>query len=183
MKQSKRWKKWVVSLLAVSAMGASVCAQAADYVFEAGTLDTDTPYTQLVTHLAPIEPVGTFFMDIFNFQISDGTGTSSVAVNLALEPFFDITGLQLSLYSGEGALWSGPVGDSVTLSSNLMTNTDYYLKITGTTSGALGGAYSTAIAVLVPEADSWAMMLAGLGLVGFALRRKMDGARREQALA
>jgi hypothetical protein len=41
----------------------------------------------------------------------------------------------------------------------------------------LGGSYSTAIAV-VPEAESWTMMLVGLGMVGMVLRRKKitDGA-------
>ena len=170
MKLSGLWQKMAVLMLAVSGVGASGGAWATDYTFNAGTLVSGSPYIQVVNHLAPAEPVGTTFMDFFNFQIGSGSGTSSVAVNLNLVPFLNIANLQLGLYTGQNALWAGPVGGGVTLSSNLLTNTNYFLKITGTTSGTLGGAYTTAISA-VPEAESWVMMLAGLGLVGFVLRR------------
>ncbi|MBI5750765.1 MAG: PEP-CTERM sorting domain-containing protein [Hydrogenophilales bacterium] len=170
MKPSGLWKKMAVLMLALSGVGASAGAWATDYTFNVGTLVSGTPYTQVVNHVLPAEPVGTTFMDIFNFQIGSVTGASSIAVNLNLVPFLNIDNLQLGLYSEQNALWSGLVGSGVTLSSYLLTNTNYYLKITGTTSGTLGGAYTTAISA-VPEAESWAMMLAGLGLVGFALRR------------
>ncbi|SCY76579.1 PEP-CTERM protein-sorting domain-containing protein [Nitrosospira sp. Nl5] len=49
----------------------------------------------------------------------------------------------------------------------------YYLNITGVTSGTLGGAYSGAIQISpVPEPESFAMLLAGLGLMGAVVRRR-----------
>lgn len=49
----------------------------------------------------------------------------------------------------------------------------YYLNITGVTSGTLGGAYSGSIEVSpVPEPESFAMLLAGLGLMGAVVRRR-----------
>jgi len=163
--------KAAIALLAALA-GNSVWAS--DYTFNLGAWNPATPYTQLVNHVLPDEPLGTAFTDFFNFQVADSGSASSVAVNLNLDPFLNIDFLQLGLYSGQngsGSLLNGPVGSGVTLTANLLTNTDYSLKISGVTSGSLGGAYSTAIAA-VPEADTWAMMMVGLGMVGVALQRK-----------
>lgn len=157
----------------LTAMAAN-SAWATDYTYNLGAWNPSMPYTQLVQHTLPGEPVGTAFTDFFNFQIASGTGASGVAVNLYLDPFLNIDFLQLGLYSGQnglGSLLDGPVGSGVTLTANLLTNTDYSLKITGITSGSSGGAYSTAIAA-VPEADTWAMMLVGLGMLGVVLLRK-----------
>jgi hypothetical protein len=45
--------------------------------------------------------------------------------------------------------------------------------VLGTTTGTLGGSYGGALAaVAVPEAETYAMMLAGLGLVGFMVSRR-----------
>lgn len=47
------------------------------------------------------------------------------------------------------------------------------LNVTGTTNGSLGGAFNGSISVSpVPEPETWAMTLIGLGLVGFQLRRR-----------
>lgn len=149
-------------------------AWAIDNTFYAGVLTSAAPYTQIVNHVLPNEPVGTSFADYFNFQIAGGGSASSVAVNLNLQPFLNIDNLLLELYSGQNAfgnLLDGPVGSGVTLTANLLTNTDYSLKVTGLTTGSLGGSYTTAIAV-VPEAERWSMMLIGLVMVGFVLRRK-----------
>ena len=48
----------------------------------------------------------------------------------------------------------------------------HYLNITGVTSGSLGGAYSGSIAAAVPEPETYAMLLAGLGLMGAVVRRR-----------
>lgn len=56
------------------------------------------------------------------------------------------------------------------LSGNLAG--DYLLKVAGTT---VGGTYNGNISLSpVPEPDSYAMMLAGLSLMGFAARRRRD---------
>lgn len=49
----------------------------------------------------------------------------------------------------------------------------YYLNIVGVTSGTLGGAYNGSIEVTpVPEPEAFAMLLAGLGLMGAVVRRR-----------
>lgn len=48
-----------------------------------------------------------------------------------------------------------------------------YLNITGVTDGSLGGIYNGAIQISpVPEPESFAMLLAGLGLMGAVVRRR-----------
>ncbi|MEO8991734.1 MAG: FxDxF family PEP-CTERM protein [Nitrosospira sp.] len=48
-----------------------------------------------------------------------------------------------------------------------------YLNIAGVTSGTLGGIYSGSISVsAVPEPETYAMLLAGLGLMGAVVRRR-----------
>lgn len=180
MQRLKRYLKLVRNALICLGAGLAGNAWATDQTFSAGVLTPAAPYTQIVNHVLPSEAVGTSFTDFFNFQISDGGNASSVAVNLNLQPFLNIDNLLLGLYSGQnasGSLLDGPVGSGVTLTASLLTNTDYSLKVSGLTSGSLGGSYSTAIAV-VPEAESWTMMLVGLGMVGMVLRRKKitDGA-------
>jgi hypothetical protein len=173
MKQAGTWQKLAAAMVGVAAIGFAASAGATDYTTNMGTIAPNTPYTQIVNHLAPAEPMGTSFMDLFNFQVG-GSGFSSVAVNLDLSPYLDIPDLALALYSGQnavGSLLAGPVASGVTLSYMLMTNTDYSLKVTGQTAGSLGGSYTLGVAAAVPEANSWLTMLAGLALVGFAASR------------
>ena len=48
---------------------------------------------------------------------------------------------------------------------------NYILKVSGAVSGIAGGGYVAQIAA-VPEPSEYLMMLAGLGIVGYAVRRK-----------
>lgn len=53
---------------------------------------------------------------------------------------------------------------------------DYALYIQGGSSAVVGGTYAGDFSVLaVPEPETWAMLLAGLGLVGFSARRRAKG--------
>lgn len=50
---------------------------------------------------------------------------------------------------------------------------NYYLEVTGLVTGNKGGSYAADVQVLaVPEPETYAMLAAGLGLIGFASRRK-----------
>jgi len=53
---------------------------------------------------------------------------------------------------------------------------DYYYQVTGAVMGNKGGGYQLFSEVTpVPEPETYAMLLAGLGLVGFMVRRRKTG--------
>lgn len=134
---------------------------------------------------------GESFNDYFNFTTSLTGGVSS-AVSITLSSVLNMSSFAVSLYSGNATvsggvsscvsctLVVGPVGSNVTISSALTPFANYTLLVSGTTSGSLGGAYFSSIQA-VPETDTWAMMVAGLGLVGLRLRKRMEGSRQIRA--
>ncbi len=53
----------------------------------------------------------------------------------------------------------------------------YTLQVKGTVAGLSGGSYAGVLNIAnpVPEAQSYAMLLAGLGVIGFISRRRRIG--------
>lgn len=98
-------------------------------------------------------------------------------------PVSGISGLAGDLYKNVGNSWTyqGSLGASnvvLTNSNFSLGNGSWYLGVSGNATGQ-GGMYSYAItAVPVPEAGSWAMLLAGLALMGIRLRRRSQAFAR-----
>lgn len=67
-----------------------------------------------------------------------------------------------------------PGGSSLTMAAPASAGGHMFLYVTGLTTGSAGGIYTGAISVTaVPEPENYAMLLAGLGVMGaIALRRK-----------
>lgn len=84
-----------------------------------------------------------------------------------------LNGKELDLQSFSAT--SGPVTVATQLlvgTKTLGTSTGYELKVSGTV-GASGGSYGgNIVATPVPEPETYAMMLAGLGALGFLARRR-----------
>lgn len=109
----------------------------------------------------------------------------SVLVDAKPTPFLDMLTMSVSLWADGGSpgvdggdtIVSGFGGSGLYISdSDTVAAGSYYLKVGGTTSGFIGGAYTYVVAAVpVPEAETWAMMAAGLGLVGMQLRRRTRG--------
>lgn len=109
---------------------------------------------------APSQSLGT----TVTFQIS--LGSSSLALsNMAIS----LTDASLNILGSDSQNVSG---NTLSISTMLGAATGYRFVVTGDVTGSLGGSYSGLLAAVpVPEAKTYAMMLAGLALVGFMARR------------
>jgi len=127
---------------------------------------------------------GNTFADRFTFTVgASGAGSSLDAiissVSHSADTGLDITGV--SLYNAAGdtlvmaghSLQSGSI-DVWTVSSSNLAAGNYYLQVSGNLvsdqAASFGGAVS--MAAPVPEPETYGMMLAGLGVLGFLARRR-----------
>lgn len=132
------------------------------------------------------------FTDVFKFELpaNGGTGysvldfpTSVTIPNVGTFTFKNVFSSMLLVSNPDGILYNG---DDTTLKSTLVTNASsmaltwgpttggkMYLIVNGIGQGTAGGFYNGSITVSpVPEAETWAMMLVGAGLIGFRLRNR-----------
>lgn len=150
-------------MLAVSLLVASSFASAA--VYNLNLID-NTVDTQLVG----LGTTGTFG-DLFHFTLEDDLIVSQVMDTLGSFSF-----LGFSVYDSVGAtlIDSAAVGfdGKLRIESLFLAAGDYTSYVTGVLDGSFGGyAFTTAVSP-VPEASTLAMLLGGLGLVGFMARRR-----------
>lgn len=140
------------------------------------------------------------FADHFTFSVSGTTGMNFDAIISSISRTAD-TGLDisgLSLYRvGGGSGTGGTAGDTLvksgassmtgamdvwTLSSDNLTAGSYYVLVSGNlvsdTSAAFGGAVMMSPTAPVPEPETYGMMLAGLGVLGFLARRRKQAANQ-----
>ena len=126
---------------------------------------------------------GASFDDHFTFSVEGTTGWTFDAIissiSRSADTGLDITGL--SLYSASGdtlitqgtQLQSGSI-DVWTLSNDSLAAGDYYLAVSGNmvSAGAASFGGAVSMAAPVPEPETYGMMLAGLGVLGFLARRR-----------
>jgi hypothetical protein len=143
---------------------------------------------------------GATFADHFTFSVTGTTSSNFDAIISSISRTAD-TGLDisgLSLYRvGGGTGTGGTAGDTLvssgtslnsgqmdvwTLSSDNLAAGDYYVLVSGNlvsdTSASFGGAVMLAPTAPVPEPETYGMMLAGLGVVGFLARRRKAAANQ-----
>jgi hypothetical protein len=128
------------------------------------------------------------FSDSYTFKVvgtSEAGGTVSAAFTSSQDLYiksFDIYSALTNtvVIAGVSELKSNAIGKNDFWSlpeDSTLSAGNYYVKVTGQILGLEGGTYAatlnvTSLASAVPEAETYAMMLAGLGLVGFVGRRK-----------
>lgn len=165
-------------VLAAASLGAPV-AQAAVIVTPDQALDLGR-FGAVFGDSFGINNAGNTFSEHFTFSVAgvpvdlDAIVTS---ISRTAELGLDITGL--GLYSAGGtqlklgnASRSGAI-DVWTLSNDNLALGDYYLQVSGSVVSHSAGRFSGAVVLApVPEPGAYGMMLAGLGVVGFAALRR-----------
>lgn len=173
--------------LALTAISSSVYANQVQ-VFNG---PTDLPLTKNFG-LFVLEDLGSF-TDRINFGLVSSAEIKAVNVSNFIPnntaPIYDwhITNGEVQLFDatnnkvGSSWMFDGTTGQTDHV-YNLVAGS-YYFEVTGIADGTglnfghhlTNGNYTFAVTTAVPEPESYAMMLAGLGLLGFAARRKLNG--------
>ena len=126
---------------------------------------------------------GSTFEEYANFSIDAPSGVSGTANTYALTfgriDLLDIDNLMIEVWDnthpGGGTLFATFAGDNVTNWIGTLGAGQYHLDISGVFGpNASGGQYSVALNAVpaVPEPETYALMLAGLGALGFMARRR-----------
>lgn len=174
--------------VALSVLAGASAGAYADQQQDLGTISTSAP----TTFSSIVAPTTTGFSDIFTFNVAQpniGAAAGVVNIPLSISGFsFDTALATMSLVSAgaDGVIGGGDdtvlkstvlpsLGNSedhLSLTWNTPLSGVNYLNITGVTGGTAGGIYAGAIAAAVPEPETYAMLLAGLGLMGAVVRRR-----------
>jgi len=119
---------------------------------------------------------------IYTFSLSGTYDALAVAVANNAPGVFNMTGTQVELFASNGnSNWSDDVSlgafafgsTSTAHTYSALTAGNYYYRVTGTVDGPFGGSFLLSSHIqAVPEPESTAMFLAGLGLMGMIVRRR-----------
>ena len=140
---------------------------------------------------------GAMFSDRFTFSVNSTTGMDFDAIISSIshtaDTGLDVTGLSLyraaggdgsgtgTLVTSGTSLQSGNI-DVWTLSTDNLTMGNYYVLVSGNivsdASASFGGAVMMSPTAPVPEPETYGMMLAGLGVLGFLARRRKQAANQ-----
>ncbi|MBP6899127.1 MAG: PEP-CTERM sorting domain-containing protein [Burkholderiaceae bacterium] len=171
-------------LSSLIALGAAGGAQADNYYstnFGDITPEFDTAGTATVG-------VGAFVYDFFFSASVPYIGSVTVGdlpTVIQNTQKYDITGLSLSLWADNGTVGSKDAADVFlgsfgsgeyisTQTPGAFTPGSYFFEVTGAGAGTSGGrfAYTASAVSAVPEPETYALLFAGLGVVGFVARRR-----------
>jgi hypothetical protein len=140
---------------------------------------------------------GATFSDRFTFSVNSTSGMNFDAIISSIsrtaDTGLDVTGLSLyraagtdgtgtgTLVSAGKSLQSGNI-DVWSLSSDNLAVGNYYVLVSGNlvsdASASFGGAVMMSPTAPVPEPETYGMMLAGLGVLGFLARRRKAAANQ-----
>ncbi|NRR31595.1 PEP-CTERM sorting domain-containing protein [Oxalobacteraceae bacterium] len=124
-----------------------------------------------------------FFIDNYTFTLTASNDLSALMTSLIAAPNTGLTITGFNLLSGANVVLAGHqdttnfsvLDQAWAFDSGLLPLAagNYTLQVSGYVANAEGGSYSGNIAIAaVPEPEAFALLLAGLGIVGFAARRR-----------
>lgn len=162
-----------LKLLAAAAISALAFSAQADVVVDWGNHGSDV-------QIAPIGVDPGSFTDLINFSIPGLSNIASTTVANNLLSVLNIENGMVKLFMDNGENdqligqynFDGTTGNTWHQMFNLQAG-NYYYQITGNATGSQGGFYSlTSTVAAVPEPETYAMLLAGLGIVASLYRRR-----------
>lgn len=156
-------------------------AQAASY--DIGTLST-TPYS------SGVKNVFGSFSDTYVFDLPIASAVGSGIANIPLylnfgniNVSYDISSLNLAVFDSSNTMVTDVNANPLLFTGMLNAGNDYYLKVTGNATGNMGGLYTLGmVAAPIPEANTWVMLAAGLGLLGWRFARRQDSSKKQDGL-
>ena len=166
-------------------LAAATVASASFFSQAAFAADISNPATDLTLEdnaaffgaLFPGNNNGNTFTDRYNFSTSvAGTLTADVLAFSRSNSGINLTGF--NLFDGSGQLVAGTqllngANDLFAISSFNLNAGSYWLEVSGNAVGQGAGKYYASLALApVPEPETYAMMLGGLGLLAVAARRR-----------
>lgn len=171
-----------VQILAFALAAVMAGSAVADTTYNIGTLGT-APYTNVVNVSAgtpyTLGSTNYNFTDTYNFSVSNAfVAGTVVTIDLDLGSIgYHISNLRLDLFNSgntwlDGDMVSSAQDVAVSVNAPLIAG-NYYFTLRGLADGenTNAGIY-TFTAAAIPEAKTYAMMLAGLGLIGFTVVRR-----------
>lgn len=146
----------------------SAQAAAPTYTTALTLIDSSSPFGHDIAGL------GTSFVDHFTFTIgNDGALDAGFYANQGRVDGANITGFNLLNSLGAVVAVGEGAGGGWAINPMLIGSGSYALEVIGSVTGKVHGSYNGTLNVsAVPEPETYGMLLAGLGLVGFAARRK-----------
>lgn len=128
-----------------------------------------------------INHMGDTFSDHFTFSVSGSPSNLEAivaSISRSATTGLDITGLDLftagnALVKAGTPLQTGAIDVWTLATSSALLAGDYYLRVNGSLVSNTSGSYSGAMMLApVPEPETYGMLLAGLGVLGFIARRR-----------
>lgn len=157
----------------------AILAAASALSFGAHATTTDWGTHDPLEVAAAITSIGAFD-DSYLFNLASDVNIFSTAVSNNLTSVLGIEGGMVSLFREAGAMdvaignfaFDNTTG-SISYAFGAISAGDYYYAVTGTGTGSLGGFYTLSSTVsAVPEPQTYALLLGGLGAIGFMMRRR-----------
>ena len=163
------------------AMGSYMAPASAVTISSTTNLGDITGLAKNIGNSFGVAAYGSSFSDLYTFDLSSASQSvgTTVTIDLSVGPLnFQLSNMVIELTDSTGFISyaidsSMDASKALQLSATLNAGTGYRFLVTGDVTGNIGGAYGGVLqAAPIPEAETYAMMLAGLGLVGFMARRR-----------